>query len=206
MQPFTILTGPAAPLLRDNLDTDVIIRIERLTGTPRDGMGAHAFEALRFLPGGAEDPGFVLNQPAFRGAPILVTGANFGCGSSREAAVWAMMGLGLRCVIAESFGDIFYGNCFQNGLLPVRLPGDAVRRLAGQCGGGAPVTVDLHGQAVTFPDGGQAAFTIEPMRRIALLEGLDDIGLTLRHAAEIAAFQAGDRLQRPWVWQVGDPG
>lgn len=203
MQGFTTLTGTAAPLMRDNIDTDVIIRIERLTGTTKASMGAVTFEAWRFLPDGSENPDFVLNRPEFRGAPILVTGANFGCGSSREGAVWAMMGMGLRCVIADSFGDIFFNNCFQNGLLPIRLPADAVRRLADQCGG-AQVTVDLERQEVVFPDGGRTIFAIEPMRRTAMLEGLDEIGLTLKHADTIADYQTVDRAARPWVWQVSD--
>lgn len=203
MQAFTTLTGAAAPLMRDNIDTDVIIRIERLTGTTKASMGAVAFEAWRFLPDGGENPDFALNRPEFRGAPILVTGANFGCGSSREGAVWALMGMGLRCVIAESFGDIFFNNCFQNGMLPIRLPADAARRLADQCTGGAQVTVDLERQEVVFPDGGRMTFAIEPMRRTAMLEGLDEIGLTLRHADAIADYQAADRAARPWVWQVG---
>ncbi len=205
MQRFTALSGVAAPLMRDNIDTDVIIRIERLAGTTKASMGAVAFEAWRFLPDGREDPGFVLNRPGFRGAPILVAGANFGCGSSREGAVWALMGLGLRCVIAESFGDIFFNNCFQNGLLPVRLPADAVRRLADQCtGGDAQVTVDLRQQTVAFPRGERVDFAIEPMRRTAMLEGLDEIGLTLKHAEAIAEWQAADAAARPWVWQAGD--
>ncbi len=205
MQGFTTLTGIAAPLMRDNIDTDIIIRIDRLTGTTKASMGAVAFEAWRFLPDGRENPDFVLNRPEFRGAPILVTGANFGCGSSREGAVWAMMGMGLRCVIADSFGDIFFNNCFQNGLLPICLPADVIRRLAEQCTGGAQVTVDLERQGVVFPDGERTAFAIEPIRRTAMLEGLDDIGLTLKHADAIAAYQATDRAARPWVWQVGDP-
>lgn len=205
MQAFTTLTGTAAPLMRDNIDTDVIIRIERLTGTTKASMGAAAFEAWRFRPDGSENPDFVLSRPEFRGAPILVTGANFGCGSSREGAVWALMGMGLRCVIADSFGDIFFNNCFQNGLLPIRLPADAVRRLADQCtGGSAQVMVDLERQAVVFPDGGRMTFAIEPMRRTAMLEGLDEIGLTLKHAGAIAGYQAADRAARPWVWQVSD--
>lgn len=203
MQAFTTLTGAAAPLMRDNIDTDVIIRIERLTGTTKASMGAVAFEAWRFLPDGGENPDFALNRPEFRGAPILVTGANFGCGSSREGAVWALMGMGLRCVIAESFGDIFFNNCFQNGMLPIRLPAEAARRLADQCTGGAQVTVDLERQEVVFPDGGRMTFAIEPMRRTAMLEGLDEIGLTLKHADAIADYQAADRAARPWVWQVG---
>ncbi len=204
MQGFTTLTGTAAPLMRDNIDTDVIIRVERLTGTTKASMGAVAFEAWRFLPDGGENPDFVLNRPEFHGAPILVAGANFGCGSSREGAVWAMMGMGLRCVIAESFGDIFVGNCFQNGLLPVCLPADAVRRLADQCmGGNAQVAVDLERQVVVFPHGEQMTFVIEPMRRTAMLDGLDEIGLTLRHAGAIADYQAADRAARPWIWQIG---
>ncbi len=197
MQAFTTLTGIAAPLLRDNIDTDIIIRIERLAGTSRESMGAVAFEAWRFRPDGSEDPEFVLNQTRYRGAPILLAGTNFGCGSSREGAVWAMMGLGLRCVIAESFGDIFFNNCFQNGMLPVRLPGDVVRQFAAA---GGPITVDLVAQEVVGADGARARFEIEAMRRTALLEGLDEIGLTLKHQAAIARFQTADRAERPWVW------
>ena len=201
MQPFTAVTGTAAPLLRDNIDTDLIIRVERLGDTPRGAMGPFAFEALRYGTDGAEDPGFVLNQPAFRGAPILVTGANFGCGSSREGAVWALMGMGLRCVIAPSFGDIFLNNCFQNGFLPVQLPVAEMARLVQECtGDNARVTVDLHRQLVVFPHGEEVGFAIEPMRRHAMLEGLDEIGLTLQHSDAIAAFQARDRSARPWVW------
>ncbi len=201
MERFTTLTGVAAPLLRDNIDTDIIIRVERLTGTTRDSMGAVAFESWRFLPDGAENPGFVLNQAAYRGAPILLAGANLGCGSSREGAVWAMMGMGLRCVIAESFGDIFFNNCFQNGLLPIRLPGDVVRRLAASSSGGnARLTIDLERQVVVAADGEAIGFAVEPMRRTALLEGLDEIGLTLQHAEAILAYQAADRVAQPWVW------
>ncbi len=196
MQPFTTLTGPAAPLLRDNIDTDIIIRVERLAGTSRESMGAVAFETWRFLPDGSENPDFVLNQPRFRGAPILLTGSNFGCGSSREGAVWAMMGMGLRCVVAESFGDIFFNNCFQNGMLPIRLDPAVIARLAATPG---PVTVDLAAQVVVAGND-RVPFEIEPMRRTALLEGLDEIGLTLQHAAAIASYQAADRAERPWVW------
>ncbi len=196
MQAFTTLTGMAAPLVRDNIDTDVIIRVERLAGTSRESMGAVAFEAWRFRADGSEDPDFILNQPRYRGAPILLAGANFGCGSSREGAVWAMMGMGLRCVIAEGFGDIFFNNCFQNGMLPVRLPADTVRRLAQAKG---EITVDLAAQAVSS-DGERAHFEIEPMRRTALLEGLDEIGLTLKQQTAITRYQDADRVERPWVW------
>lgn len=197
MQAFTTLTGVAVPLLRDNIDTDIIIRVERLAGTSRESMGAVAFEAWRFRPDGSENPEFVLNQPPYRGAPILLAGANFGCGSSREGAVWAMMGLGLRCVIAASFGDIFFNNCFQNGLLPVRLPAETIRRLSELPG---DITVDLVAQEVVNSGGERAHFDIEAMRRTAMLEGLDEIGLTLKHRAAIARYQEADRVERPWVW------
>jgi 3-isopropylmalate/(R)-2-methylmalate dehydratase small subunit len=204
MQAFTTVSGTAAPLMRDNIDTDVIIRVERLTGTTRAEMAPWAFEALRYRPDGSENPDFVLNQPPFRGAPILIAGANFGCGSSREGAVWSMMGSGLRCVIAPSFGDIFFNNCFQNGMLPVRLPADDVRRLAEACAGGnARVTVDLRRQVVIFPHGEEVGFEIEAVRRDALLEGLDEIGQTLKLSDAIAAFQQQDHAARPWVWQPG---
>jgi 3-isopropylmalate/(R)-2-methylmalate dehydratase small subunit len=204
MQAFTTVSGTAAPLMRDNIDTDVIIRVERLTGTTRAEMAPWAFEALRYRPDGSENPDFVLNQPPFRGAPILIAGANFGCGSSREGAVWSMMGTGLRCVIAPSFGDIFFNNCFQNGMLPVRLPADDVRRLADACAGGnARVTVDLRRQVVIFPHGEEVGFEIEAVRRDALLEGLDEIGQTLKLSDAIAAFQQQDHAARPWVWQPG---
>ena len=202
MQAFTVVAGAAAPLMRDNTDTDTIIRIERLTGTAQEDMGQYAFEPLRFRADGSENPDFMLNQPPFRGAPILVAGANFGCGSSREGAVWALMGMGLSCVIAPSFGDIFYNNCFQNGLLPVRLPAADVERLASACAGGnARVTVDLRRQVVVFPHGEEVAFDIEPIRRDAMLEGLDEIGLTMKHADAITVFQAQDQAARPWMWR-----
>ena len=202
MQAFTVVAGAAAPLMRDNVDTDTIIRIERLTGTAQEDMGPYAFEPLRYDADGAENPEFVLNQAPFRGAPILLAGANFGCGSSREGAVWALMGTGISCVIAPSFGDIFYNNCFQNGLLPVCLPAADIERLAAACAGGnARVTVDLRRQVVVFPHGEEVAFAVEPIRRAAMLEGLDEIGLTMKHVDAIAAFQAQDRTARPWVWR-----
>lgn len=204
MQPFTAVTGPAAPLLRPNIDTDVIIRVERLLG-PREEMGRWAFEVWRFRPDGSEDPDFVLNRPPFRGAPILLAGPNFGCGSSREGAVWALMGLGVRAVIAPSFSDIFRQNAFQNGLLPVTLPEGTVAALAAQVEAApeqAQVTVDLERSVVVAPDGTAFPFAIDPARREALLAGLDDIGLTLRAAAAIAAWQQADRAARPWAWHV----
>jgi 3-isopropylmalate/(R)-2-methylmalate dehydratase small subunit len=203
MQPFTRIAGPAAPLLRANVDTDVIIRIERLTGVPREQLGRYAFEALRYRGDGSEDPDFALNRTNFRNAPILIAGENFGCGSSREGAVWALMAAGLRCVIAESFGDIFYNNCFQNGMLPVVLPAVTVAELAGEAANGAPFTVDLVEQMILSPQGEAITFDIDTQRRQALLDGLDDISLTLKRLPEIVAWQSHDRMGRPWIWHFG---
>jgi 3-isopropylmalate/(R)-2-methylmalate dehydratase small subunit len=205
MQPFTVVKGRAACLMNANIDTDVIIRIERLTAGDRTRLGHYALEALRYLPDGAENPGFPFNQSKYRGAPILITGRNFGCGSSREGAVWALMGMGLRCVIAESFGDIFYGNCFQNGILPIRLPGDSIREIAAESTkSDAPFLIDLAECAITTPVGRVIEFHIDKLRREALLSGLDEIALTLRDESKIAAWQAADRQQRPWIWRSGD--
>lgn len=198
--PFTTLTGAATPLLRSNVDTDVIIRIEHLTGTPRSELGRHAFEALRYLPDGRADPACVLNQATFSGAPILLAGPNFGCGSSREHAVWALQGMGVRCIVAPGFGDIFHGNCFQNGVLAIRLPMAVVERLGRLCSEGAPMTVDLQACTITAPDGGREPFPIDAHRREMLLSGLDDIGLTLRDDARIRAWQLADQRARPWAW------
>ncbi len=205
MEGFTTLEGAAAPLLRDNVDTDTIIRIERLTGTKPADTAPWLFESLRLDAAGREDPAFVLNQPRFRDAPILLAGENFGCGSSREGAVWALKYAGIRCVIAPSFGDIFAGNCFQNFVLPVVLPAGQVQRLADQCtGGNARVVVDLARQVVISPHGETMRFSVEAIRREALLEGLDEIGATLKQDAAILAFQERDRAARPWVWQPGE--
>lgn len=200
LPPFTVVTGAAPYLARPNVDTDVIIRIERLTTLAKDELGPFAMEALRFRADGSEDPDFILNQPAFRGAPILLTGDNFGCGSSREGAVWALQGLGIRCVIAPSFGDIFFSNCFQNGVLPIRLPAARIEALAAACGAGAALTVDLQQRELIAPDGSATPFAIDPMRREGLLHGLDDIGLTLKDDALIREWQQADRMRRPWAW------
>jgi 3-isopropylmalate/(R)-2-methylmalate dehydratase small subunit len=204
MDRFTTLSGVAAPLMRNNIDTDAIIRIERMTGATPQEMAPFAFEMLRTRPDGTPNPDFVLNQEPFREAPILLAGDNFGCGSSREGAVWALKYSGIRCVIAPRFGDIFYNNCFQNGLLPVVLPEEQVQKLAAQSeSGNARVTVDLVRRVVISPRGEEMPFPIEDIRRDALLEGLDDIGLTLKYDTAIAAFQAQDRVERPWIWQPG---
>lgn len=204
MEPFTNVTGPAAPLLWANIDTDMIIPIQHLVGTGRTGLGPHAFGRFRYRPDGTENPDFPLNHPAFAGSPILLAGSNFGCGSSREGAVWALQGLGIRCVIAPSFGDIFFANCFQNGLLPVVLPEELIRRIAqAGCGPGAGnvrTTVDLERQVVVTPWGEAVPFAVDARRRTALLEGQDEIALTLRHAGAIADWQQQDRAARPWAW------
>lgn len=202
MDKFTVLKGVAAPLMLANVDTDAIIRMERLSRLDRGELGPWAFESLRYLPDGSENPQFLLNQPPWRSANILLAAENFGCGSSRETAVWALWELGVRCVIAPSFGDIFYGNCFQNGMLPVRLPAAEVEAIAAEVkSGGREITVDLVGQQVVTASGWTIAFEIEPGRRKALLEGLDAIGVTLTYAADIAAFQARDRKRRPWLYR-----
>jgi 3-isopropylmalate/(R)-2-methylmalate dehydratase small subunit len=199
MEPFTTLTGRAAPLLLANLDTDVIIRVERLTATDQSTLGQFAFEALRYRPDGSENPEFVLNQPPFRSAPILLGGPNFGCGSSREGAVTAIQQMGVRCIIAPSFGDIFYSNCFQNGLLAIRLAEADVTALSARLAHDGELTIDLERQVVMV--GNELyRFEIDRNRRESLLEGLDDIGLTLKQLDMIRAFQAADRTSRPWVW------
>lgn len=203
MQTFTRVTGIAAPLLMANIDTDVIIPAKRLVGYQREQLGAFAFEAYRFCADGSENPDFVLNQSRYRDAKILVTGGNFGCGSSRESAVWALSAFGLRCVIAPGFGDIFANNAFQNGLLLIRLPQELVDRLAAELNEApSPVlTADLEKQRVTTPSGDQVAFQIDAVRRAALLEGRDEIGMTLTRDAEIRGFQERDRAVRPWIYE-----
>jgi len=206
LQPFTVVTGAAPFLARANVDTDVIIRIERLTTLTRDQLGPYALEALRYLPDGTEASGFILNQRAFRNAPILLAGENFGCGSSREGAVWALQGIGVRCVIAPSFGDIFYSNCFQNGVLPIRLPAAQVERLAKACASGEALTVDLEQRELRMSDGSTMTFDVDATRREALLHGLDDIGLTLKDDALIREWQRADRARRPWAWPTAAAG
>ncbi len=208
MKPVSTISGVAAPLPLVNVDTDVIIRIEKLARCPHDQLGGSCFAPLRFRADGSENPDFVLNQPGWRGAPILVAGANFGCGSSREHAVWALQGMGINCVIAPSFGDIFRSNCFQNGLLPVQLAPHVTKQLLGhleaehQRGTPISITVDLQAQTVQWPGGEDIGFTIEPRRRQALLQGLDEIGSTLKLEDQIAAWQACDHPVRPWIWSM----
>ena len=206
MDKFATLNSVAAPILRENIDTDVIIPISRLVGNSvRGTLGQWCFTPLRYKPDGSENPEFVLNREPYRGAQILLTGVNFGCGSSREGAVWALHEMGIRCVIGSSFGDIFFNNCFQNGLLPVVLDRETVESLAREVEasqGAGRISVDLAQLTVTAPSGKRYPFSVEPARREALLEGLDEIAMTLKRAPEIAAFQARDREQRPWVHAI----
>ncbi len=202
MQKFTTLRGVAAPLPMINVDTDMIIPKQFLKTVLRTGLGKNLFAELRYEADGREKPDFVLNQPAYRKAQILVAGENFGCGSSREHAPWALLDFGIRCVIATSFADIFYNNCFKNGILPIRLPQADVDLLMDDAkrGSNAILTIDLEKQEITGPDGGLVHFEIEPFRKHCLLNGLDDIGLTLQKASSIDAFEARDRLARPWLY------
>ncbi|MDM0045016.1 3-isopropylmalate dehydratase small subunit [Variovorax dokdonensis] len=204
MQPFTLLRGTAALLPLDNVDTDLIIRIERLTSLARGELGPWAFESLRYRADGSEDPAFALNQAGWREAPILVAGRNFGCGSSREGAVWALLARGIRCVIAASFGDIFQANCFQNGVLPIRLEVPALAQVKNACSPSANWEVDLRTQRLMLPDSTVLPFEVDPLRRAALLEGLDDIGRTLKLSEEIERWQENDRATRPWAWPSSD--
>ena len=208
MKRFTSLQATAAPLMRANIDTDIVIPINRMVGNQiRGTLGQWCFTSLRYLPDGSENPEFVLNREPYRNAEILVVGPNFGCGSSREPAVWALQEMGIKAIVGSGFGDIFYTNCFQNGVLPVILDPAVVQSIAQeveQTQGTGRVTVDLEAGQVTTPSGKQHAFSVEPRRRTALLEGLDEIAATLRRDAEIRAFQARDRVERPWIHSIGE--
>ena len=201
MQKFTTLTGIAAPMPLVNIDTDMIIPKQFLKTIKRSGLGRNLFDEMRYTAEGAEIPDFVLNQPAYRSAQILIAGDNFGCGSSREHAPWALLDFGIRAVISTSFADIFYNNCFKNGILPIVLPADQVAALMEDArkGANARITVDLAAQTVTTSDGQVFAFDVDPFRKHCLLNGLDDIGLSLEKAALIDTFEQKAAVQRPWV-------
>jgi len=201
MQKFTRLTGVAAPLPMINVDTDMIIPKQYLKTIKRTGLGKALFAEMRYDQSGAEIPDFVLNKPAYRKATILVAGDNFGCGSSREHAPWALLDFGFRCIIAPDFADIFYNNTFKNGILPIKLPQADVDKLMDDAkrGANATITVDLEKQEITGPDGGMIRFEIDPYRKRCLLEGLDDIGLTLQKAKAIDSFEAKARVERSWL-------
>ncbi|MDR4307293.1 3-isopropylmalate dehydratase small subunit [Chelatococcus sambhunathii] len=201
MQSFTTLTGVAAPLPMINIDTDMIIPKQYLKTIKRTGLGKGLFSELRYNADGSENPDFVLNKPAYKDAEILVAGDNFGCGSSREHAPWALLDKGIRCVISTSFADIFYNNCFKNGILPIVVsPEDHAKLLDdAERGANARLTIDLAAQEIRGPDGGVVRFDIDPFRKRCLLEGLDDIGLTMQKDASIAAFESKLAAERPWA-------
>jgi 3-isopropylmalate/(R)-2-methylmalate dehydratase small subunit len=200
MEKFTRLCGVAAPLPMVNVDTDMVIPKNYLKGTERTGLGKHLFAEMRFNADGSERPDFVLNRPAWRRAEILIAFENFGCGSSREHAPWALRDFGIRCVIAPSFADIFFNNCFKNGILPLVLPKAVCAQLIADAerGANATLTIDLETQELTRPDGERIAFEVEPSRRSRLLEGLDEIGATVAKAHRIDAFEAMVRRSQPW--------
>jgi len=203
-KPFNKLTAIAAPIMRANIDTDVIIRIERLVGNSvRGTLGRWAFGSLRYLADGSENPDFILNREPYRQAEILITGPNFGCGSSREGAVWSLQEMGIRALIGSGFGDIFFANCFQNGILPIVVDEEIVGALAVEVEatqGAGRISIDLDAQTITSPSGNQHTFEIDPRRREGLLQGLDEVALTLLRDDEIRAFQAADRAARPWIY------
>ena len=201
MQKFTKLTGVAAPFPLRNVDTDMIIPKQFLKTIKRTGLGKALFYELRYDQNGKENPDFVLNKPAYRSAEILVAGENFGCGSSREHAPWALLDFGFRCVIAPDFADIFYNNCFQNGILAIKLPQEQVDKLMDDAerGANAKLSIDLEAQEIRGPDGGVIHFEIDPFRKHCLLNGLDNIGLTLEKEKAINAFESRDAVARPWA-------
>jgi 3-isopropylmalate/(R)-2-methylmalate dehydratase small subunit len=201
MDKFVTLEGVAAPLKMINVDTDMIIPKQYLKTIKRTGLGTGLFSELRYRDDGSENPDFVLNKPAYRSAKVLVVDDNFGCGSSREHAPWALLDFGIRCVISTSFGDIFYNNCFKNGILPIRVNPDELEKLFDDAerGANATLTIDLPKQEIRGPDGGVIKFEVEEFRKHCLLNGLDDIGLTLQKKPAIEGYESKAKAARPWV-------
>ena len=201
MQKFDTLTGVAAPLEIDNVDTDMIIPKQYLKTIKRTGLGKGLFSEMRYRDDGSENPDFVLNKPAYKNAKILVAGDNFGCGSSREHAPWALLDFGIRCVISTSFADIFYNNSFKNGILPIKVSPEDLAKLFDDAerGANSTLTIDLPAQEIRGPDGGVVKFELDPFRKHCLLEGLDDIGLTLVEAPAIDSFEKKSAAARPWL-------
>ncbi|MGB0697567.1 MAG: 3-isopropylmalate dehydratase small subunit [Rhodospirillaceae bacterium] len=201
MDKFTTLTGVAAPMPMINIDTDMIIPKQFLKTIKRTGLGKNLFDEMRYDESGAEIPDFVLNKAAYRDAKVLVAGDNFGCGSSREHAPWALLDFGIRCVIAPSFADIFFNNCFKNGILPIVLPQEEVDKLLDDAGRGsnAVLSVDLEAQVITGPDGGSISFDVDPGRKHNLLNGLDEVGQTLQKSSKIDDFEAKRARETPWL-------
>ena len=201
MQKFTTLEGVAAPLRMINVDTDMIIPKQYLKTIKRTGLGKGLFSEMRYNDDGSENPDFVLNKPAYRNAKVIVADDNFGCGSSREHAPWALMDFGIRCVISTSFGDIFYNNCFKNGILPIRVSPEDLEKLFedAERGANATLSIDLENQEIHGPDGGVVKFEIDHFRKHCLLNGLDDIGLTKQKADKIAGYEKKQAEARPWA-------
>lgn len=201
MDKFDKLTSAAAPMNMINIDTDMVIPKQFLKTIARTGLGKNLFHEMRYDDDGNEVEDFVLNQPAYRNAKILVADENFGCGSSREHAPWALLDFGITCVIAPSFADIFYNNCFKNGILPIKLPKEDWEKVMddAQRGANATLTIDLESQTISGPDGGEVHFEIDPFKKKCLLEGLDDIGLTMQNGAKIDDFEAKRNAELPWT-------
>ncbi len=202
MEKFTTLTGVAAPMNKINVDTDMIIPKQFLKTIQRAGLGKHLFDEMRFDRDGKEVEDFVLNKPAYRDAQILVAGDNFGCGSSREHAPWALLDFGIRCVISTSFADIFYNNCFKNGILPIKLSKEDLDKLMDDAerGANATLTVDLVNQKIFGPDGGEVSFEMDAFKKQCLLNGLDDIGLTMKNKDKIENFEDQNKTSQPWLF------
>ena len=201
MQKFTRLTGVAAPMPMINIDTDMIIPKGHLKTIKRTGLGKALFDEMRYNADGSEKPDFVLNQTAYRKSQVIVAGANFGCGSSREHAPWALLDFGIRCVIAPSFADIFHNNCFKNGILPIALPQEICDKLMEDArkGANATLTIDLEKEEITRPDGEVIRFKIDAFRRHCLLNGLDDIGLTMQKAGDVETYETKQKTSQPWL-------
>lgn len=200
---FAAVTGVVAPFILDDVNTDIIIPINHCVSTARSDLGKNAFESLRYMADGTDDPNFLFNKSPYRGAPVLLAGSNFGCGSSREPAVWALAGMGIKVIIAKSFGDIFYNNCLRNGVLPIVLATESHALLVQLCSGDAPVTatINLAKGEIILSDDHRFQFEMDPARRKALLEGLDDLEQTLLFLDDIKAFQRVDKQRRPWMWR-----
>ncbi|WNJ99693.1 3-isopropylmalate dehydratase small subunit [Thalassospiraceae bacterium LMO-JJ14] len=201
MDKFDKLTSVAAPMDMINIDTDMVIPKQFLKTIKRSGLGKHLFHEMRYDDDGNEVEDFVLNQPAYRKAQILVADENFGCGSSREHAPWAILDFGIKCVIAPSFADIFYNNCFKNGILPIKLPKEDWEKVMDDAkrGANATLTVDLENQVITGPDGGEVHFEIDPFKKKCLLEGLDDVGLTMQNGDKIDTYEKEKETSQAWL-------
>jgi len=201
MEKFTKLTGVAAPMPIRNIDTDMIIPKQFLKTIKREGLGKNLFDEMRYLDDGSENPDFVLNKPAYRKASIIVAGDNFGCGSSREHAPWALNDFGIKVIISTSFADIFYNNSFKNGMLPIKVDEQTLAKLMDDAerGSNATLTIDLQAQTIEGPDGGVVNFEIDPFRKQCLLEGLDDIGLTMKKSTKIDEYEQKQKTLQPWL-------